>query len=122
MKTEDKIRAAVQAFLKGGDKRNTQVLNQVLHTAFRSMVNRFAGRTCLSIIPKETYVELIEQGIIGGIPRIITSMYIELAGHVAAAKVRMQSDKLAFTSFYSLILNENEEWQLISDLPFAFPI
>ncbi len=122
MKTKEDIQAAILAFLEGGDKRNKELLSGVLHADFRSTVNRFAGCSDLLLIPKETYLTWIEQGKIGGSLRTVISMDMEVAGYVAAAKVKMQSEKVAFTSFYGLILNQRDEWQLISDLPFASPI
>ena len=33
----------------------------------------------------------------------------------------MQSEKLQFVSFYELVENEDNFWQLVSDLPYASP-
>jgi hypothetical protein len=119
MTTAEKVAKAVNDFIQGGDNQNITILDQVLHPQFRSMVNRFAGKSELTVIPKERYLQLISEHKIGGAARTIAELEVEIAGPVALAKVQMQSEKVQFISFYELVENEDNAWQLVSDLPYA---
>lgn len=121
MKIKDKIEKAVRHFIEGGDKGNISILDEVLHPQFRSTVNKFAGKTGLTTLTKSDYLQLITENKIGGNSRNIDRLIVDVAGTVALARVEMQSEKLQFISFYELVENENNSWQLIGDLPYASP-
>jgi hypothetical protein len=121
MTTKDKVTKAVYDFIQGGDERNVSTLDRVLHPQFRSTVNKFAGSTGLTTLSKSAYLQLINENKIGGTARNIAELAVDVAGPVAMARVEMKSEKLQFISFYKLVENEDNAWQLVSDMPYALP-
>lgn len=53
MTTREKIEEAVINFVKGGDNRDTVVLDNVLHKDFRVTNNGFMGTAGIAIIDKQ---------------------------------------------------------------------
>lgn len=120
--SEDLVRKVVNEFVAGGDKQDVRRIEKVLHPDFRITINRFMGQKGVTVLLKDAYLKMLESKQIGGLPRSIDFESIDIVDHIANVKVKLRSDKLHFTSFYSLILNDSNEWQLIHDVPFVAAI
>lgn len=111
------ITQVVNQFAQGADNHDTVLLGQVLDTHFRAAVNRAFGSTQLQVIDKSTYLNLIKEKKLGGDKRTISVQNIIIHESTATAEVIFEGSKLNFTTFISLIKNEDQTWMIIQDLP-----
>lgn len=115
------ILKAVTDFIKGGDNSDITALNQVLHSDFRNIQNGFFEKEGIVIFSKSDYLNQIEQKIFGGKPREMTIVSIDQIGKIAMVKALLQSSSLSFTSFISVILDDDNEWKIIENFPHITP-
>lgn len=115
------ILKVVTEFIKGGDISDTVLLDQVLHPDFRNIQNGFFEKKGLVIFSKSQYLDLIKQKVFGGKPREITIISVDQVGKIAMVKVLLKSSALSFTSFISVIQNEETEWKIIENFPHITP-
>jgi Putative lumazine-binding len=113
------IRKVIELFVKAGDAQNTDQLDTVLHDHFRVIANQLMGSSAISVITKDQYLALMREGKLGGDSRILDIQSLEVIGKNASAKVKITGKTLTFESFYHLIQNNEGQWQLVQDLPFA---
>ena len=115
---QHKIIQAVNNFVKGGDERNTELLNKVLHPHFRLANDTAAESPADSIVDKTKYLSLIKEKVYGGLPREIIIDQIDEINRIAMVKLFLKSSALTFTSFLSLVADENDEWKILNNLSF----
>jgi hypothetical protein len=111
------ITQVVNQFAQGADNRDTVLLDQILDTHFRAAVNRALGSTQLQVIDKTTYLNLIKEKKLGGDKRMVSVQNIIIHESTATAEVIFEGSKLNFTTFISMIKNEDQTWTIIQDLP-----
>lgn len=116
MTTTEKINQAITNFVKGGDNRDTMMLDKVLHKDFRVTNNGFMGTSGVTIIDKQKYLSNIKDGIFGGLPRIMKIENIDNSETIAMVKLRLESSENYFVSYNSLVLDIDNEWKLINNL------
>ncbi|NIJ56112.1 nuclear transport factor 2 family protein [Dyadobacter arcticus] len=116
MNTREKIEQAVINFVKGGDNRDTVILDKVLHKDFRVTNNGFMGTSGVTIIDREKYLSNIREGIFGGLPRKIKIESIDEGSTIASVKLRLESAENDFLSYNSLVLDVDNEWKIINNL------
>jgi hypothetical protein len=116
MTPNEKIRQAITDFVKGGDNKDVKLLDKVLHKDFRVASSNFMGIAGVTLIDKLKYLENIEKGIFGGLPRKMEIEYIEQNGTIAMIKIRLESSENYFASYNSLVLDIDNEWKLIYNL------
>lgn len=116
MTTNEKIRQAILNFVKGGDNRDSVMLDKVLHNDFRVTNNGFMGTSGVTIIDKQKYLSNIKDGIFGGLPRIVKIESIDDSETIAMVKLRLESSENYFVSYNSLVLDTDNEWKLINNL------
>lgn len=116
MTQREKIEQAITDFVKGGDCRDTVLLNKVLHPEFRVTNNGFMGTAGVTIINKEKYLANISNGVFGGLPRKMKIESIDESGTIAMVKLRLESSENNFLSYNSLVLDVDNEWKLINNL------
>lgn len=109
----------IELFVKAGDTRNTDQLDVVLHNHFRVVVNQLMGSTETNVITKDQYLTLMRERKLGGDIRSLDIQSFVMIGKNASAKVKITGKATTFESFYHLIQNNEGQWQLIHDLPFA---
>jgi hypothetical protein len=113
------VREVIELFVKAGDARNTEQLDTALHDHFRVVANQLMGSAAINVISKEQYLSLMREGKLGGDTRTLDIQSLEVIGKNASAKVKIIGKALTFGSFYHLIQNNEGQWQLVQDLPFA---
>lgn len=112
----EKIHRAAADFVRGGDERNVELLDRVLHSEFRVSSQRFMGNSGVMIIDKQQYLRNIREGIFGGLPRKMTIESVDENGEIAMVKLRLESAENDFVSYNSFILDTDGDWKLIHNL------
>ena len=115
MTKTEKITQAVTNFVKGGDNSDTQLLNTVLHKDFRVTSNNFLGEPGVAILNKAQYLNNIEKGVFGGLPRKMEIELVDENDTIAMVKIRLESEKNDFVSYNSMVLDTDNEWKLINN-------
>jgi hypothetical protein len=115
MTTKEKIEQAITFFVKGGDNSDTHLLNAVLHRDFRVTSNNFLGEPGVAILNKEQYIDNIEKGIFGGLPRKMEILMLDESETIAMVKIRLESTINNFVSYNSMVLDTDNEWKLINN-------
>lgn len=114
MTKTEKIKQAITDFVKGGDNRDTSLLDKVLHKDFRVCSNGFKGTSGVTIIDKKDYLANIKAGIFGGLPRKMEIESMDISETIAMVKLRLESSENQFVSYNSLVLDR--EWKIINNL------
>lgn len=121
MTKKEKIEQAITNFVKGGDNRDTDLLEKVLHNDFRITNNGFMGTAGVTIIDKQKYLSNIKDGIFGGLPRTMKIESVDDSETIAMVKLQLESDANYFVSYNSLVLDIDNEWKLINNLAVVEP-
>jgi Putative lumazine-binding len=112
------VEAATMQFLEGGDKSDVAMLDAVIHPDYRMVLNRAFGDV-ITKMDKTTYLKMITDKKIGGVPRTATIVSTTVAGNVAAVEVTTTNDKADFRSFFHFIKEPDGKWRLVGDTPFV---
>lgn len=112
----DQIKKAIEQFIKGGDQRDTQLLEQVIHPSYQNVQDGFFDQPGIFVIPKEEYISLVRDKKFGGQPRTIVYHSLEEKNNIAYAKVSLESPVLKFSSLITCV-RENGKWQVIGNVP-----
>ena len=115
------VEQAIQDFAKAADDRNVEALDKVLHDDHRVLLHQAFGQPGTTVWTKETYLDMARKGKIGGEPRDIAIVSLNLQDNVASSQVVMESSKMRFESNLLLVKSAAGDWQLISDLPKFYP-
>jgi Putative lumazine-binding len=113
---QSEVETATMQFMESADKSDIAGLDAVMHTQFRLLLNRVFG-DAVTTMDKVTYLKMVTDKKIGGIPReskIITTIVI---GNVAMVELTSSSAKAEFHSFLNLIKEPDGKWRLVSDTP-----
>ena len=113
---KEKILRAIEQFIKGADESDVQKLSSVLHKEFRNVQYSYFGEPGVYIMDKGKYISLIKEKAFGGITRDMEIVSVEIHNRIAMVKLRLESSKLIFNSFISLIFDE-QRWEVISNFP-----
>ena len=118
-KKEEKtaIKKAVKTYLQGGDERDAEMLNLSMHNDFRVVLHRAFGGEATSVLTKEVYMKMVADKKIGGEKRTVKFKTVDFSGNVATVKAILESEKLIFESYYSLVKNVDGNWQVVNDMP-----
>lgn len=114
--TIEKIHRAAADFVRGGDERNVELLDRVLHPEFHVSSQRFMGKPGVVRIDKQQYLANIREGIFGGVPRKMTIESTDESEAIAMVKLRLESAGNHFVSYNSFVLDTDGEWKLIHNL------
>lgn len=116
MSTTKQVEQAITDFVKGGDNRDINLLDKVLHPDFRVTNNGFMGTSGVTVIDKQKYLSNIRDGIFGGLPRKMTIESIDESETIALVKLRLESSENYFVSYNSLVLDTDNQWKLVNNL------
>lgn len=109
--------ASTQGFITAGDQRNVPELEKLLHTNFRTVAKLPGAAGVVPIIESRAqYLTMIQEGKLGGKPRMVKSLSVEVWNATAVAHVEMESTELRFSSTFSLFHSAEMGWQIVHDL------
>ena len=108
--------SAVQQFISGGDESDLQKLKSVLHKDYRNVQYGFFGKQGVFVLSKADYISLVADKTFGGNTREMEIKSVEVHGHIAMVRLRLESSLLRFNSFISLIYDD-QRWQVIGNFP-----
>jgi hypothetical protein len=118
--TIEAVKHTIREFLKGGDKNDAALLEQVLHPDYQNVQDGFFGEAGIFTIPKAEYKHLVETKRFGGSPRAVDFVSVEVLGNMAIAKVHLESAVLRFTS-YIVAVQEGGRWLIRNNFPSIVP-
>ncbi len=87
----EKIEQAIINFIRGGDNRDEQLLEKVLHEDFRFTNMNSIKNSEESLCDKPCYLSRIKQGLLGELPRKINIERIDLKDSMAMVKLLLES-------------------------------
>ena len=122
LSTRNAIIGAVTDFVKGGDERNLQLLEHVLHTDFRNLQSGFFEKKGVFNIDKTAYLSLIERHRFGGVEREMHVISVDSTGNIALVKVQLNRPEIRFVSFITLVRDEHQTWKVVGNYPHIEPI
>lgn len=102
---------AVDTFVRAGDARDVSALETVLHPDFRVVAQMPDG---VSVLPRATYLSLIQGGKIGGVPRTADYDVVMHQGDLATVKGTLDSAAAHFDCTWTLAKGEGG-WTVIQD-------
>jgi hypothetical protein len=116
---EATLKNRIHAFRDAGDTRNVRAMAEILHRDFR--LTAFFGDAAEGIsMDKPSYTAALSGGKIGGIPRKLEIVSLDVRGNHAACRLRMSSDELRFENYMHWVMISGE-WRLLNDLTHAVP-
>jgi hypothetical protein len=114
---KEAISMLISNFSAAVDARDAKALEPLLHEHFRVVANRFPTDDKTTVLTRAAYLSLLLDGKIGGEKRTVKIESLDINNHIAAAKIVFESDKATFTTYQNFILNANNVWQIVSDIP-----
>ena len=112
----EKIKTAIEAFVKGGDNNDVSLLESILHPNFQNIQDGYFAEKGIYVFSKSEYIELVRNKTFGGSPRSIHIVSIEKLDNIAITKVELESQYLKFLSTIICVCTD-EKWQVISNIP-----
>lgn len=115
---KNQIKEIVASIEKAAANRNIKQLTELLHKDYRVVANRFKGSKNVTIIPKETYLQMMKEKKVGGTNYNINVKDIKIYEHTAIVDVLYISKTTSdMHKYLVLIQDENNEWKVVSDIP-----
>lgn len=118
-KAKEEISTLVTNFSSAVEKRDTLLLDPLLNENFRVVALRFPTPDKTTVLSKEKYISLLSAGKIGGEKRTVEILSLDINEYIAFSKVKFESDKTIFINYQMYLLNANNTWQIVSDMPIA---
>lgn len=115
---QDAIRQVISDFENAIAQRDVASLETLLHPDFRVMANRFRGGEGTTLLPRATYLDMMQAEKIGGTKYEAEVIRVAIHDHTAAAEVNLtHSESADMHVFLLLVQDSNNEWKIISNLP-----
>lgn len=114
---QKKAETVLLAFAKAGDNQNVTLLESLLDSNYRIIMNQLFGSKDISIIDRANYLTMIKDGKLGGDERTVKIHTILMNGNTASAHVSFIGKQLSFNSIINLIKEETGKWKLVSEMP-----
>lgn len=112
----EQIKAAIQAFVQGGDTNDVALLNDILHPHFQNIQDGHFTEKGIYVFSKSEYIELVGSKKFGGNPRTIHWVSIEQRGNIVIAKVELESSHLKFFSTIVCVCVAGQ-WYIMNNIP-----
>ncbi|MFO1472991.1 MAG: nuclear transport factor 2 family protein [Turneriella sp.] len=116
---ERELRHSIEVFRNAGDERDLGAIDSILHKDFR-LFAYFGDATNAATMDKAAYTGALRAGKIGGKPRTLKIVSIDVRGSHAACRISMESTELKFDNYMHWVKTERG-WQLLNDLTHAVP-
>ncbi|MEQ8530735.1 MAG: nuclear transport factor 2 family protein [Imperialibacter sp.] len=113
----EEVKKTIIQFATAADYQDPIILEDVLDTNFRVVMNRLFGSEGVAIMPREVYLAKIKNKEFGGDKREVTISNVTINGNTANALVSFKSNKMTFVSTLLLVLTREGKWKLVADLP-----
>ena len=113
----EEVKKTVMQFATAADYQDPIILEDVLDTNFRVVMNRLVGSDGVTIMPREVYLAKIKNKEFGGDKREVTISNVTINGNTANALVSFKGSKMTFVSTLLLVLTKEGKWKLVADLP-----
>lgn len=109
----NRIVMAIKAFVEAADSRDVAGIEAATHRGFRVAVV-IGQKPNVALMDRETYLQLIRARKIGGDRRTVSIRSVELRGHLAVARVRLEGEKAIFEGDLTLLKDEGT-WKVYQD-------
>jgi hypothetical protein len=106
------ITQVINNYAQGTATADTKIIDHAFHHDFRVIALTKEGPR---VIDKATYLSLLKDGKIGGIPRKLEVKHIEVQDKTAHARISLTSDKVVFNDQLQFI-QEPQGWKIINNL------
>lgn len=116
---ERELRHSIEAFRTAGDERDLSAIESILHKDFR-LLAYFGAATDAATMDKAAYTGALKAGKIGGKPRSLKIVSLDVRGNQAACRISMESAELKFDNYMHWVKTERG-WRLLNDLTHAVP-
>lgn len=103
----------IQHFARASDRRDANMLETLLHPAFRVVFNVKPG-SVPTVLDRAQYLKMAREGKIGGPDRSVSVANVSLTHGFATGTSRMEHDKASFESVFSLIQVDGQ-WMLLQE-------
>ncbi len=113
---KNEIKDVVYAFAKAGEERNIQAYDDILHSDFRVIANKYPTPDKTSIIPAENYIGLLAKEVIGGTKFDVEFKHVEVMDHSAVVVAHFKAEKGSQLVTILLIKNAEDKWQMVTDM------
>jgi hypothetical protein len=113
----EEVKKTIMQFATAADYQDPIILEEVLDTNFRVVMNRLFGSEGVTIMPREVYLAKIKNKEFGGDKREVTISNVTINGNTANALVSFKGGKMTFVSTLLLVLTKEGKWRLVADLP-----
>jgi len=113
----EEVKKTIMQFATAADYQDPIILEEVLDTNFRVVMNRLFGSDGVTIMPREVYLTKIKNKEFGGDKREVTISNVTINGNTASALVSFKGSKMTFVSTLLLVLTIEGKWKLVADLP-----
>lgn len=104
------ISTVIEHFVKGADEHNTEFLASALHPQAQQF---FIQKGELKTLTTDLYLKLIEAKKIGGKPRQLKIVDIDVSDYIATAKIEIRSGKVLFHDHVSLMKIDGH-WKIMN--------
>ncbi|MCO4772653.1 MAG: nuclear transport factor 2 family protein [Deltaproteobacteria bacterium] len=110
---EKAVKAAVEAFKRGGESRDVASLGSVLHEDFRVLFT-WTHEPGVTRLDKAGYLGLLEAGKIGGTAGTIEFADVQVRDEIAIAEATIVRGDARFESSFTLLRGE-QGWTIVQD-------
>ncbi len=107
----------VQSFSEAGDKQNSKQLAALTSPDYRIVMNQLFGSEEISIMDRDTYLKMIEDGKFGGDQRRVEIKSIVISGLNAVVEVDFLGKAMNVKSTLNLSKTAKGKWLITSDTP-----
>lgn len=112
---EIRMKEAIELYVQGANEQRIDVVKDVLHDDFQVVAYREGA---VRSIRKQTYLELLEAGKIGGSKRQIRYLDLYIDNVVGTARVNLVGEGVTFHDHLSLIKQEGG-WKVVSNVTYV---
>ena len=110
------IEQFIQEYALAVDKGNAALAGNFLDKDFRVVLNNHNNSGNKVIFSREQYLNLMQNGKVGGNKRKLTFLLTDVHENGAIVKVRLEGEKNIFTNYYNLLKSKGG-WSIINDQP-----